>query len=229
MDHYSITLRSVVRLMSILCVLFLLVAPSGCSQPRKGSYPCQDKIVFEHVLQSDCAPPCWRDITPGLTDRNQVFALLDHESETIGASISAVAWGQRCAQDLASPQVEIQIDPTSEIVDSIMLAETERDCTFGDVVGEYGLPNNVMMNMVGPESSEGCVYLVYPEKGVAFVSGNIIVLGRAWQRPSADQKVYQWIYFAPTEPGRLLIKEGLIRGCGFQDDSFISDWSGFGD
>jgi hypothetical protein len=228
MDHYSITSRTAVRLMSTLCVLFLFVALGGCSQPPNSPYPCEDKIVFEHVLQSDCAPPCWRDITPGLTDRNQVLGLLDHESE-LRSYPSTLAWGHRCAQDLASPQVAILIDPASKVVNSIMLAETERDYTFGDVVRDHGPPSNVMMNMIGPESNKGCIFLVYPEKGVAFVSGDITVLGRVWQQPSADQKVYQWIYFAPTEPGRLLIKEGLIPGCGLADDSFISDWSGFGD
>ena len=67
---------------------------------------------------------------------------------------------------------------------------------------------------------------MYPEKGVAFATGLVPVVGEPWQRPSAKEKVYEWSYFAPMESGKMLAESGIIVRC--VDPCLSSDWAGFG-
>jgi hypothetical protein len=199
--------------------LLLLVSLASCG--------CRNAPAFDDVLQSECDPPCWRGIVPGVTTRDEVIELLDREPEVNDPSYPRVDWGNRCIEGGGVPQVEIRLDQDDAVV-SITLAEAGFRYTFGDAVKEHGPPSSVMVNECSPESNLGYVYLVYHEEGVAFATGYVPVLGKPWQQPSARERVYQWIYFAPTSRDRLLLQEGTIPGCGLSFYSQSSEWLGFG-
>lgn len=202
----------------ILGVLIFLSILAGCG--------CSNDMVFDDVLQSECAPPCWRGIVPGVTTRDEVRELLDKEAEVDEPSFPIMRWGSRCVKGRALYQVEIWFD-RSDVVVSVTLAEADPIYTFADVVTEHGTPSAVMINECSPESNLGFIYLVYHKDGMAFASGFVPVLGEPWQTPSAKERVYQWYYFVPTSTDKMLLQDGVIPGCGLGFYSSSSEWSGF--
>jgi hypothetical protein len=202
-------------------LVWLLIALSGCG--------CSNHLVLDDIFQSDCDPPCWRGIVPGVTTREEVKEILGEQPEGEDPSFPVLRWGNRCVKGGGVSQVKILFDQAN-VVASVTLAETDPRYTFGDVVSEHGPPSSVMMNECSPDSMLGYIYLVYHQDGVAFATGYVPVLGEPWQRPSARERVYQWIYFAPTTADKMLLKEGIISGCGpvFSYNTDSSEWLGFG-
>jgi hypothetical protein len=136
-------------------------------------------------------------------------------------------WGICCIKGGSVSQVEARFGQSNTVV-SIRLVAVGPRLTFADVVKEHGAPSAVMANECSPESNLGYIYLVYHEEGMAFASGFVPVLGEPWQTPSGEERVYQWIYFAPTTADQMLLQEGIIPGCGLSFYSYSADWSGFG-
>jgi hypothetical protein len=200
-----------------LLTLLTILAACGCS----------NDLTFDDVLQSECSPPCWRDIVPGVTARGKVVELLGREPEVEDLSLPVWRWGSRCIKGGDVSQVRIGFDQSDTVV-SITLAEAEPRITFADIVREHGAPTAVMINECSPESDLGYIYLVYHEDGVAFASGSVPVLDQPWQTPSAKERVYRWSYFEPTSPDRMLLQDGILPCCGLRFYSYSSEWSGFG-
>jgi len=212
--------HSLSRLWVHACMLLLLSMLAACG--------CRNDLVFDNVLQSECDPPCWRGITPGMTTRDEVLETLGKGFKGEDPSFPVIRWGTRCVEGGGLSQVKIDLSPADRVV-SIKLVETEPRYTFADVVSRHGPPSSVMVNECAPDSDLGFVYLVYPEAGMAFATGYVRVLGEPWQRPSAEERVFQWIYFAPTSPDRALLEDGILPGCGLRFYSYSSEWLGFGE
>ena len=66
-----------------------------------------------------------------------------------------------------------------------------KELTFRDAVEEYGPPYAVLMTPCAPDTDQGLLYLLYPERGLALGSSYLSTLGRPWQHPPANTRVYQ--------------------------------------
>ncbi len=213
-----------------LCVAFLFAGlAASCSGGGAGNFgkDCQEDIVFDNVLESDCAPPCWRGVVPGATTKDEAIKLLGHEAEVDFSSAWAISWGRCCAEHWTARQAQLQLDPADGVVTSITLGDPARGYTLGDAVRDYGPPSSVQRSFFGPDSNLGQIYLVYPEKGVALATGLVPVTSDPWQQRSAKERVYEWSYFAPRGSGGMVTESGIIFGCGTSSDC-LSDWAGFG-
>lgn len=198
--------------------LLLVLTGCGCATER---------AVFQDLLQSDCASPCWRGIIPGRTDRQQILGLLG-EPPSADPGLPVLEWGERCVNGGYSlSQVKIFFD-SADVAESIRLVEPAGQYTFQDAVDEHGSPALVMMTPCGPETELGFLYLVYPELGIAAGSGFVPAVGQPWQQPSAGTRVTQWLYFAPVPPAGFEAKAGPIYGCGMSYANEVAAWQGFG-
>lgn len=202
--------------------LLLLLVGCGCSGER---------IVFQDVLKSDCAAPCWRGVIPGSTDRQEMLELLGQPPDTDTAIPMAwgdsLVWGERCVNhSYFSSQVKVNLDPEN-IVESIWLVEPDRRYTFQSAVDEFGNPAVVLMTPCSPDSDKGLIYLVYPERGLALGSSYVPTLGRSWWQPSSETRVYQWVYFDPIAADLFPSEGGPIYGCGMPYANETSPWQGF--
>jgi hypothetical protein len=135
-----------------LCIAFLfagLAASCSGGGPSNFGKDCEEDIVFDNVLESDCSPPCWRGIIPGATTGDEAVKLLDREAE-IGASPAlSISWGTCCAKHWSATQVQLLLDPTDGVVKSIILGDPARGYRFGDAVRDHGPPSSVMMSLFG--------------------------------------------------------------------------------
>jgi hypothetical protein len=209
--------------MICLVWLMLLLASCGCSGER---------IIFQDVLKSDCAAPCWRGVIPGSTVREEMLELVSQPPDTDTAIPMAwgdsLKWGERCVDHRYSPpQVKINLD-SKDIVESIVLVDPDQQYTFQHAFDEFGSPTVVLMTPCSPDSDLGFVYLVYPEKGLGLGSSYMPTLGRPWQQPSAETRVYQWVYFDPIAAKLFPPKGEPIYGCGMPYANVTSTWQGFG-
>lgn len=205
------------KIYRLFWLLFLLVG-CGCSGER---------AVFQDLFLSDCAPPCWRGVIPGETDRQQILALLADPPDT-DPGLPVLEWGKRCVnRGYSLSQVKIFLD-SNDVAESIRLVEPADQYTFQNAVDELGPAALVLMTPCGPETDLGFLYLVYPEQGMAVGSGFVPALDRPWQQPSSRTGVYQWIYFTPTPSDRFQAETGPIYGCGMSYANEASVWQGFG-
>ena len=207
-----------------MVLLGLLVLSVGCGCSR-------ERVVFQDVLESDCAPPCWRGVIPGSTDRQEMLELL-HEPPDPSTGLpmdwgDRVGWGRQCVNgSYFSSQVTVNLDP-DDVVESITLIEPEEEPTFQDIVEEFGAPAVMLMTLCVPDTDQGLLYLVYSERGVALGSDYLPTLGRPWQQPSAETRVVQWVYFAPIPADRFPAQGPPIYGCGMPSYNETSPWQGF--
>jgi hypothetical protein len=216
-----------IRLICLLLLICLLPLLAGCSR-------CDEQVVFQDVLKSDCASPCWRGIMPGSTNRTRVLELLGEQPNTDTADMalptkwgSRLEWGTRCLDSRYSlAQVTIGLDPEN-VVESITLVEPDRRYTFQNVFDEAGPPTFVLGTTCSPDSDQGIVYLVYPQRGLAVGSGYVPVLGQPWQQPRSETRIYQQITFEPMAPDLFSPTEGPIYGCGMPYANGLSPWQGF--
>ena len=201
----------------LLTSSLIVLVGCGCSGER---------VVFQDVLVSDCAPPCWRGVIPGTSSRQDVLNLLKEPPDT-EPGLQRIDWGWRCSKHGSMTQVEIYLD-SNDVVESITLVDPDTHYTFQSVVDEFGSPPIVLMTPCAPDTDKGFLYLVYPGRGLALGSGFVPTLGRPWQQPSSQTHVYQWVYFNPI-PDDLFSSMGKpIYGCGMSYANLTSPWQGFG-
>jgi len=201
------------------CLLWLLIVLAGCGCAG-------ERIVFQDVLKSNCAPPCWRGVIPGKTNRQEIVDLLKKPPDT-EPGLQRMDWGWRCFKHDGMTQVTIFLD-VNNVAESIILVEPDRQYTFQTAVDEFGPPTAVLMTPCAPDTDQGFIYLVYPEQGLALGSGFVATLGRPWQRPSSETHVYQWVYFNPIRSDLFSQKGYPIYGCGMSSGNETAEWQGFG-
>lgn len=207
---------SMSRIHRLLWVLFVL-AGCGCGAER---------VVFQDLLESNCAPPCWRGVIPGETARREILDLLTEPPDT-DPGLPVLEWGVRCVnRGYSLPQVKIFLD-ANNVAESIRLVDPAGQNTFQTAVEELGPPATVLMTPCGPETDLGFLYLVYPEQGMAVGSGFMPVLDRPWQQPSPRTAVVQWLYFVPIPSDRFQAQAGPVYGCGMSYANQTSAWQGF--
>ena len=115
--------------------LLLLLSACGCNDER---------IVFQEVIKSECAPPCWRGVIPGSTNRPEMLDLLrvppDSDTGMVMSWGDTIEWGKRCVDRRYSPpQVTINVDP-EDVVQSITLVEPDQRYTFQHAFDEFWPP-----------------------------------------------------------------------------------------
>jgi hypothetical protein len=151
-------------LYALLILLSLIVGSCSTIQMRSPALP---KII----TASDCEPPCWYSITPGVTTKEEVITLLN--ANPIVKSDSIQVWenqiGAHTDPNSGSTGVLIHFDD-NEVVKVISISNRVKQFTLENVVSYYGEPDYAIA-VQGPSFRYGFrVHLIYRDRGIAFGS-----------------------------------------------------------
>ena len=227
-------LENMRQLLGILLICFiLLVSVSSCS--------CRPEPELDTSLLTDdpCAAPCWHNITPGISNEDDVRSQLTSSpfvrsgtaerirTDKWGNPLDQFSWQGRgkelnriYLQDGKALSIEIHLDYT---------------LTLEEVVKKYGPPEYVYGHVYGVEKRGYQVYFDYPAQGWEFISYTYPIRVRDYTMDgkvgilSEDLKVTDVVYFAPTSlKGKCsevyLVPQDAVENCmaGFYK------WEGFG-
>jgi hypothetical protein len=120
----------------------------------------------EILTSSDCEPPCWYSIAPGVTTKEEVISLLPQLSfvEMKSIYMGSVSIGAKLNRSIDASEISIHFDE-EEVVKSIMVNPRNR-FFLRDITSFYGEPDYAIA-VQGPSFRYGFrVHLIYFEKGI---------------------------------------------------------------
>lgn len=210
-------------------VLFFILAIGGLTLLR--NFNRQPSMI---LTSTACEPPCWYGITPGETNANQVYAILDQlESVDKGTitegydrefKLNKIYWYfQRPAEDSLG-SVNIQ----DERVTAITIL-TINSVKLGELIEKLGQPEKVWTEIGRGENREYVnVLLFYPAQGYLVD----VLVDLEWNADQVEIKdstpVYRVTYFAPELFEELLATRILINKAVISRSGSWQAWAGYG-
>ena len=157
------------------------------------------------VTAEPCEPPCWQNITPGLTSSADALDILNAADSitVIQYADSGLVFGG----DAGVPCCQIVLDDGGIV--SAMVLQFAPNMLLGDVVGKYGEPSFVTGQPVS--GTEATLILVYPERGL-FV---YVAVTKADGLLKEISPIVSAIFATPTETVQLL------------QDTPLDNWKGY--
>src|SRR5574340_661964 len=130
--------------------------------------------VSSIIQDENCSPPCWEQISPGITTRDEVKPLLEQISWVQRDSIQdayTVSPGDsiKWMGSFTSADSSGRIFFDNDIVTLIEINPKKNVLSFSDVIDEFGEPENILILRVKGERSTVTVFLLYPTKGIGFI------------------------------------------------------------
>ena len=157
------------------------------------------------VTAEPCEPPCWQNITPGLTSSADALDILNAAD-----SITVIQYadsGMVFGSDTGVPCCQIVLDDGGMV--SAMVLQFAPNMLLGDVIGKYGDPSFVTGQPVS--GKEAALILVYPERGL-FVYAAVTKADGLLKEISP---IVSAIFATPTETVQLL------------QDTPLDNWKGY--
>jgi hypothetical protein len=151
-----------------ICLLCLINAGCNANQPYS-------KWLNQWLTSPTCQPPCWENIIPGITPREEVFTLLGNNpdikvlSYPIGNryDVPEVSWGFIGTDTGGSATGDQATEKL--IIEQIQLNVNSENLKLEDVVSSYGWPSHVrIINCFGEflSKSQCRVDLIYMDSGL---------------------------------------------------------------
>lgn len=153
------------RIMALCILVNLLLWSMGCAKPSRNSVEST-----EWPYKSPCNPPCWNNITPNITSRNEAIRILQEDQRVQYMSLrDAVEWEQ------AGPGiVSGRIKHKARVVTNIQLRQ-DGTITVGNIVDVYGPPSHIFaLAMTNPNVPNEIVHrfhIIYIEQGLSLEWG----------------------------------------------------------
>lgn len=126
------------------------------------------------ILDKSCSPPCWGNITPGVTTRVEVKSILPEipwvKKNTIKDyptqdQDDSVHWdGSSKAGDYFG-----RVYFTKDVVSVIEISTDDGALNFADVIAKFGEPENIFVVTSQAERTVVAVFALYPTKGYVFL------------------------------------------------------------
>jgi hypothetical protein len=132
------------------------------------------------LIQPVCKPPCWQNITPGVTTKDEAVSILKKMPDiTITYNVpSGVDW------DLVSNKTGGWLGAQNGIVTSVVLGSAYDNLTLETVVASYGYPNFVAP--VDCRDGMCSTILVYPDLGIWL---DVFVENKRWNSDSIKVEI----------------------------------------
>lgn len=193
------------------------------------------------VLQDvSCSPPCWKEITPGVTTEKEVIDILSHEPDIDPNSIRKFSHSPyyRIHYKFNSYVEETggNIFVKGETVVALDFSPQYGNLRFSDAIMKFGEPEYVLPLHFTGEYIQLATLLLYPTQGVALFNIQLKYKGERAQI-SPDQRVEGFFYFDPTLFDEIMtdgiitrypseiIHEGMLPWKGYGEYEFIeTDW-----
>jgi hypothetical protein len=149
----------------ILFLLVLVFCITACK-------PSSSKT--SSITNNVCSPPCWQNITPGETTREDAIKLLTNLSDIKKSSIEStstvepndsIKWIWNSKADDYSGRIFFQGDVTALIA----VTPKEKKLQFKDIIYGFGEPERVLAFRTKGEQAIITIYVLYPSKGYGFM------------------------------------------------------------
>jgi hypothetical protein len=139
---------------------------TGCSK---------ESAIRASIVDSPCEPPCWQNISPGVTNRDEVYDLL---MEVPGVNQGEAGWHGKwnMYDDLLHWKAEdIKANGEIYIVDGFVtqiVLYGDLGLSLNDLISKFGSPKEMLIHQTIRSGRFGGsvhieeVNLIYPEKGV---------------------------------------------------------------
>jgi len=157
-----------------------------------------ENIVLQDIT---CSPPCWKKITPGYSNEQEVNSILRNLPEVKSDSIITTS--------VIGPNDSISFDFISDVGDgggiilirdgiavAIDFGSGDRVLRFNEAVNIFGEPENVIVLYFKGERIQLSTFLLYPTKGVALLNIQVPFKGEQAQI-EPNQQVEAFWYFDP--------------------------------
>lgn len=172
------------------------------------------------IRQPACQPPCWQNITPGVTTKDQAVAILESMPDTTIRSNGEDGVDWRFG---STPNRGGWLYAENGIVSTVVLSTVDSELTLQNVIDAYGVPGYVV--------PEDCRYgmcdtvLVYPKIGLWL---NVFIENKGWENDSIQIEVL---------PDTIINRAHFAKpGIEYFKDSYLSpvvevpvlEWNGYG-
>jgi hypothetical protein len=216
----------------LISLCFLLVFLSSCNASQKK--------VSSIIIDKSCSPPCWENITPGSTTREEANTRLKEisyigsikDSSIVSDNDSKTWEGKSSAGDFSG---DIFFD--NDIVTLISVSPKKGVLIFSDLTEKLGEPENVFVVYTGGERSILTVFILYPSKGFGFLdyyyASNNPPQNAIQVKPEEDVKYiwycepkYFYDFLTSGQIGRFtigFIEEGIQKWNGFSEYKYIEN------
>jgi len=215
-------MKGVMRNVKIsLVLLFMILMLASCKQ----------KIGLEEILtSSECYAPCWMDIEPGKTAKEEVLNILINLPDLVNAEsifTRVYAGKEQIGWNFVNSDVTGQIEFKDEIVSSILIGyefgkNKRSNLQLGRIIEMYGFPTDIYFSTGIGDLSVNEVYLVNSEKGIEyqFIKPEIKKLIF-----SQDQKIIWILLFTPNDSSEVVLPKLDTVIDNLENHHF--DWTGY--
>ena len=192
-----------------LLIILLTIVCFACHR-----YTAVEEVTWlnDFLYNPVCEPPCWENITPGITKDQEVEEALLGSGFISEIEISMpgeyYAWKFKNEEGDGS----IWISEKTQLVSIISFAFGEKQFSFGSFAAALGEPTYV--KVLPSPSGEYDVSLIYPDRGVIIGLG--LLPGRSSVKLSANEEVFDVALYKDT-PENLFI---------YRSDQW-QEWKGF--
>ncbi len=212
----------------IIVTIAVISIVSGCqAQP-----PISKPSVLDNPL---CAPPCWQNITPGLTTRQEALDIIKGYRYLQQGSLHDYAAPWQGFNDLI--QTRLQLDPLTVVYFDIYLLDdkvadmsfqADWTLTLDQAITKLGEPTDIL---VAQAQGEQYVELILPTKGIAF--GYSTVARPSWwhSRIEPDIRVNSIDFYSSEAYQPMLDAGSFSFGLLSTEETLrrMQPWNGYGD
>lgn len=195
------------------------------------------------IEKDECSPPCWKNITPGKTTRQEVVQILNDiswiDKDSIKSNISGnyggflAGWDLDCIQwlgKLDSGDYSGRVCFYNDTVAFIEISLNEGVIDFSDLIKKLGIPESVLIiKTEGAERDTLSIHVLYTSKGYAFLDYYTTLNLKNPIQIAPDDDVQVVWYFVPEYHFELLKFGHIGNFSSHIIEKGLQDWKGYGE
>lgn len=199
-----------IRLTLLLAALLLTVAACAPSQELRNASFLNDSSLTQS--DADCSAPCWRGITPGVTEWSTAISLLEDQTDLADIKVENNSESGEVAvtfQRKDGVPCCLLYSKDGALVDQMLLQLAPQN-TLGAVTEAMGEP--VYFNGTEVDEKQAAAALFYPDRGLviyAFVEGKTGSL-------SATSEVFAALYLSENDMQQVMATSTLQAYNGYK-------------
>jgi hypothetical protein len=213
------------KILLLVCGVFLIISGGSC-KPANVSTPSPSETadissiwLTTWLTQPACKPPCWQNITPAVTTKDEAVSILE---KMTGTTVTynyknGVGWEFGSTKNDGG-----WLGAQDGIVDFVVLDLVQSKLTLETLVASYGYPSHIEPYDCQQGDSLGmCLtMLIYPDLGM-LVDTDLKDLGNHRVEVQPETEIWR---ITLIQPGL----ENYKKIPDFQDYGILMEWKGYG-
>ncbi len=195
------------KITSKLFLMIMLFMMSGCTP-----------AVSPVIANTTCEAPCWRNIRPGFTTKEELISILNIIPEVDSEDILIHSEGYKIFDSIVSIQltedIEIDIYVINNVVADIIFSGKNL-ATFEQAVEKYGEPVYILNisamaeGFLFGDALHGYIMALLPKKGIVYGYDTYYV-PKSTRENIAPETELSWIYFFDNARYEELLDAGMF-------------------